>query len=313
MKHNKLKRMIMFIVSLVAFMPLLAYATGAIQLPKTGQTKCYNSAGTEITCTGTGQDGDIQAGAAWPNPRFTPGTGAEAECMIDNLTGLMWPKSGNLPNSTKTWNDAIDYANNLTLCGHDDWRLSNVNELESIVNPSQSNVGEWLNTQGFTNVQSSLFYWSSTSYSGSADYKRTVNMSDGHRGYVDGSGWVSVAYIWPVRAGQSGSVGNSVVWRTGQTVSYRAGDDGDLQQGASWPSARFSDGGNGEVTDNLTGLIWTKDANTPGPLACSPAVKKTWQGELDYVKCLNTQHYLDHTDWRLPNRNELRSLSDYSR
>lgn len=30
-------------------------------LPKTGQTKCYNTSGTEITCTGRGQDGDIQA------------------------------------------------------------------------------------------------------------------------------------------------------------------------------------------------------------------------------------------------------------
>ena len=45
---------------------------GTVQIPKTGQTKCYNTAGTEITpCTNTKQDGDFQKGVEWPNPRFT--------------------------------------------------------------------------------------------------------------------------------------------------------------------------------------------------------------------------------------------------
>ena len=64
----------------------------SVNLPQTGQTKCYDAEGAEITCAGTGQDGEKQAGMPWPNPRFTAGTGAEADCMIDNLTGLMWPK-----------------------------------------------------------------------------------------------------------------------------------------------------------------------------------------------------------------------------
>jgi Fe-S cluster biogenesis protein NfuA len=66
------------------------------------------------------------------------------------------------------------------------------------------------------------------------------------------------------------------------------------------------------VTDNLTGLVWTKDTNPPGPSACSPTQFRTWQGALDYVKCLNNQNYLGHNDWRLPNRKELRSIFDYS-
>jgi len=44
---------------------------GTVDLPRTGQTKCYDTSGTEISCTGTGQDGEIQAGVAWPFPRFT--------------------------------------------------------------------------------------------------------------------------------------------------------------------------------------------------------------------------------------------------
>ena len=52
--------------------------------------------------------------------------------------------------------------------------------------------------------------------------------------------------------------------KTGQTVSYALGDDGDLQKGVMWPVPRFTDNGSGTVTDNLTGLIWLKDANCFG-------------------------------------------------
>src|SRR6202008_569829 len=40
-------------------------------LPKTGQITCYNSNGTTISCAGTGQDGEIQAGLNWPSPRLS--------------------------------------------------------------------------------------------------------------------------------------------------------------------------------------------------------------------------------------------------
>jgi len=34
--------------------------SGTIQLPRTGQIKCYNTSGAEIACAGTGQDGEYQ-------------------------------------------------------------------------------------------------------------------------------------------------------------------------------------------------------------------------------------------------------------
>ena len=55
-------RKIIFIVSIfLIFMTTNAFA-GAIELPQTGQMKCYDSAGVEINCAGTGQDGEIRAG-----------------------------------------------------------------------------------------------------------------------------------------------------------------------------------------------------------------------------------------------------------
>jgi len=34
-----------------------------IQLPRTGQTKCYNTVRAKIACAGTGQDGEIRGSA----------------------------------------------------------------------------------------------------------------------------------------------------------------------------------------------------------------------------------------------------------
>ena len=88
---------------------------------------------------------------------------------------------------------------------------------------------------------------------------------------------------------------------TGQTTSYRTGDDGDLQNGVAWPSPRFTDHGDGTVTDELTGLMWTRDAGI--------WTSAIWETAID-----NCAGYslAGSSDWRLPNVRELGSLVDYS-
>ena len=50
--------------------------------------------------------------------------------------------------------------------------------------------------------------------------------------------------------------GKALIEKTGQIISYSTtgGEDGDLKKGVAWPSPRFTDKGNGTVTDNLTKL-----------------------------------------------------------
>jgi len=306
---------------------------GTVNLPRTGQTKCYDEAGSEINCSGTGQDGEIQAGVAWPVPRFT--TNADTT-ITDNLTGLVWGPDGNVmptrdpgwdtdwkkgetPNDgAVTWQHALDYVaklNSENYLGHSDWRLPNVNELESLVNGAEANPAAWLNAQGFTKVQAHN-YWSSTSYVYYPGYAWIVYMWSGH---VHDDGKSDWTYVWPVRAGQTGSFENSVISlpQTGQTKCYDTagveisctgtGQDGEIQAGAEWPEPRFTVNGD-VVTDNLTGLMWTKNANLLNGY-------RTWQQALDYIKGMNNGAYypnFGYTDWRLPNREELHSLIDFS-
>ena len=191
------------------------YAKWTIQLPRTGQTKCYNRAGTEIPCGGTGQDGEKLMGVAWPNPRFTDnGNGA----VTDNLTGLIWLKN---PNCTDTvggidkssgilsWIDALIWSNRLASgqCGLSDgsavgdWRLPNINELESLVD--LRNTTPPLPTgHPFSNVWSGR-YWSSSSQVVMPQYAWVVYIGMGSDdGSVDYGGKSYDGYVWPVRGGQ---------------------------------------------------------------------------------------------------------------
>jgi hypothetical protein len=98
--------------------------------------------------------------------------------------------------------------------------------------------------------------------------------------------------------------------KTGQTTSYATGDDGALQKGVAWPNPRFTDNGNGTVTDNLTGLIWLKNANCFGA--------RNWATALGDANALPSGAcgLSDGSvagDWRLPNVRELQSLIDYGR
>ena len=339
----KVRKSIFILSVLALLLPALALASYPVEVPRTGQITCYDSTGAVIDCVGTGQDGSIQAGEVWPDPRFSERADGT---VTDNLTGLVWVKNANLlgtvdaDNDTDgtagdgavTWQHALDYIkklNNENYLNHSDWRLPNVNELESLMN-AELYLPLPLN-HPFLNVQSSYIYWSSTSYAYNAFSAWGMGMIYGNVFGVsktDGNG-----YVWPVRAGQCGLFDNSVIClpKTGQTTCYAdngtvidctgTGQDGDLQAGVAWPNPRFSvQGDNQTVTDNLTGLMWVKNANliiTRDPTFDADATVNdgmvNWQHALDYVSKLNSENYLNHTDWRLPNRRELRSLVDYGR
>ena len=306
-----MKKVTVFAALLTLLSALSVFGQSTIQLPATGQTTCYAENGSVVTCAGTGQDGDYRMGVAWPNPRFA----VSGACVTDNLTGLIWAKNANIPGSTKTWDQAIDEAKNQTLCGRTDWRLPNVNELDSLLHSGQSEPATWLISQGFTNVKPT-YYWSSTTYKNETDMAWAVCMCSGAT-ITGPKENATQVYVWPV-AGET--TGPALLWKTGQTTSYLPYDDGDLQKGVAWPDQRFTDNGDGTVTDNLTGLMWLKDANCIASHypsfdnwgSADGGVR--WQQALDFVAGINDGTYsacgAAHQDWRLPNKKEMFSLFD---
>ncbi len=287
-----------------------------IDLPRTGQTKCYDGQGVEISCTGTGQDGDIQAGVTWPASRFSVGT----DCINDTLTGLMWARNGNLAGDTMTWLEALAYVEALGLCGYTDWRLPNTNEMESLSYAGEGDPRVWLAAQGFTDVlRPYADYWSSTTAAYSLTRAWATQIENNGLPLTLPKNNSLYGRVLPVRGNTNPP---AALWETGQVDCYDnagapvscsgTGQDGEYQAGVAWPAPRFTDHGNGTVSDELTGLMWTANANAPGPAACNPGGYKTWEGGFDYVKCLNTRAYLGYSDWRIPNIKEIRSLVDYS-
>ena len=178
-------------------------------VPKTGQTKCYNAGGTEITCTSTGQDGEYQKGVSWPSTRFITST---TGIVTDTLTGLIWLKDGDCMGQ-RVWggeaNETFDVIGDLnagtdftcdsyTAGDYSDWRLPNVRELYSLIHLGQSNSATWLNTQGFSGVRSD-YYWTSTTYAYNASFAWYVNLD---YGFVSYNNRTYTYYVWPVRGGQ---------------------------------------------------------------------------------------------------------------
>jgi hypothetical protein len=111
--------------------------------------------------------------------------------------------------------------------------------------------------------------------------------------------------------------GPAPVGKTGQTLCYDetgtprdcsgTGEDAEYQKGVVSPGPRFTDNDNGTVTDNLTGLIWLKNANCFGTRAWAQALTNT-KG-LASGSCDLTDGSIAG-DWRLPNKFELESLLD---
>lgn len=95
--------------------------------------------------------------------------------------------------------------------------------------------------------------------------------------------------------------------KTGQTTGFATRDDGALKMGVASPSTRFTVVGasgdeTNQVRDNLTGLIWARDAKIFSA--------STWG--VGVTNC-NTLTYGGTNDWRLPNIRELNSLVSYDK
>ncbi len=251
-------------------------STLSYPLTATGQTTCYGTDGAEMTCAAdgealSGQDADAADGAAMSYADNGDGT------VTDDVTGLTWQQ---VPSAEDmTWQEAVDYANELELGGYDDWRMPSTKELYSIADFSEG--WPYLDTGYFSLASGEITkdeqYWTSdyyvgTTVEGGEDAAFGVNAVTGHiKAYsAEATGPVGGKYIRAVR-------------------------------GDTYGENSFVDNADGTVTDEATGLMWAQSDD---------GVELDWADALAYA---NDSELGGYDDWRLPNVKELQSIVDYGR
>jgi len=233
----------------------------------TGQAACYDDNGDEISCPEPGeaffgQDAQFDGN----QPSFTDnGDGT----ITDNVTGLMWQET---PSSQSfSYEEAVEYAENLELAGYDDWRLPSTKELFSISDFSE----------GWPYLDTDVFDIAGRSVSKDEQY------------------WTE-SYVGLTHGGQVSAFG--VNHGTGHIKSYPVDGMGNyvrVVRGETYGVNDFVDNGDGTVTDVATGLMWSQ---------ADSGVGMDWEDALAYAEGSELAGY---DDWRLPSVKELQSIVEY--
>jgi hypothetical protein len=212
--------------------------------------------------------------------------------------------------------------------GHTDWRIPNVNELQSLANyqnvypavDTAFNAGcaagctvDGAGGTAMCSCTQSSYYWSSTTYQDFPYFAWYVYFSDG---YALADNKSDGYYVRAVRGGSAVSIAQRL--KTGQTTSYGPGSDGDVQAGVA---RQYVDNGDGTITDTGTGLMWEKKDRsgsihdfgttytwgmTSPPYTMNGTMVSSFLPALNAAPC-----FAGHCDWRIPNVNELQSLANY--
>jgi len=199
---------------------------------QTDQYRCYDPEGNEIPCAGTGQDGDLKKGRAWPDPRFE----VHKEWVLDRLTQHIWTKNANLPGFPLTWEEGhayVDAMNAAAALGRSDWKLPSRAALFGLV--SHVNVNPALpEGHPFVDVFSG-YYWTRT----------PVVRFSSQAWYV---------HLGGARVFKGMKHGSYMVWPVAENLPEGPGE-----------TARFVGQGS-TVRDQSTGLEWMRQAGEIGPL-----------------------------------------------
>ncbi|MEW6363805.1 MAG: DUF1566 domain-containing protein [Acidobacteriota bacterium] len=281
----------------------------------TGQTDCYNNS-TAIAPPSAGSAFYGQdAQHSGNQPSYT--TSGDGLTVHDNVTGLTWMQSpdtnfdGSLTHDDKlTYQNAVAFPATLNTYhdgngygGYTDWRLPTVKELYSLINHSGVDLNPSASTGTTPFIDTSVFgfaygfigesagngpggtpmteriidsQWAtSTLYVAKTDQMFGVNFADGRiKGYPVSAATAKPYHVLCVR-------GNT-----------------------SYGINQFVDNGDGTITDDVTGLMWSQGDSGEG---------LNWKEALAWVQEKNAENYLGHDDWRLPDAKELQSIVDYAR
>ena len=239
--------------------------------------------------------------------------------VSDKATGLMWQKS---ENPRMNWYGAIDSCEKMNLAGYDDWRLPNIKELNTILNLNYE--GGWgyfkdvFPAEGLNPPL--LHYFSSSSFQNS--YAWVTNFCFGYDGYYANKNTPLLfravrnteAFKKHRKLFKLPSTGQNQAFdvqgnliKIPSTGEHLYGIDSTVQKN---PLSYKAMEGNKTVLDLNTGLLWEKKSSNSQDMNYK-LQRYTWNEAFLYIEKLNSIGYEGYRDWRLPNKEELRSIIKY--
>ncbi|MBN2381571.1 DUF1566 domain-containing protein [bacterium] len=255
--------------------------------------------------------------------------------ITDTVTKLMWQQD---ENPRMNWVSAMKHCADMKLAGHSDWRLPNLKELNTILNLNYTD--NWWYYRDFFPAKDLqpplLHYFSSTPHENY--YIWVTNFCFGYDGYYANRNApllhravrnvVPVQEISPIFTfPDSGQLlcfdneGNQISTPGPDQDFY--GQDGSFSHHPMSFTKMRHDGrmlddraqweqGYRLVMDNNTGLVWEVKSPHPTDLNFQGHVY-TWAEACEtFIIRLNQQKYGGYSDWRLPNKEELRTIVNYN-
>ena len=282
---------------------------GGYMVVDTGQTNCYHT-NSAITAPTPGQPFYGQDAQFFGNqPSYV--LSGDGKTVSDNNTGLTWMRGPNTTLTTpvrsekKTLSQAqawVATVNASNYGGFSDWRLPTMKELYSLMNFKGTDPSSFTGTDTsvltpFIDKTYFLFAYGDT--------------SSGER-VIDSQYASSTLFIVnPAETGYPKLFGLNLA--DGRIKGYDLiMPDGvtektffvQLVRGpAGYGINSFTNNGDGTVTDETTGLVWSQSDSGAAML---------WKDALAWVQTQNAADYLGHNDWRLPNAKELHPLVNYA-
>jgi len=227
--------------------------------------------------------------------------------VTDLVTGLMWQKSpdmdgdGDIKYDDKmSYEEAMAAADTFSLAGYTDWRLPSIKEMYSLILFSGKDPSGYNGTS-----TEELVPFIDTNYFDFA----YGDLSAGER-LIDAQMASSTLYVGLTMGGDETMFG--VNFADGRIKGYPTGpmpgQTVDKQYYVMYVRGNsdygvndFQDNGDGTITDNATGLMWTQNDDGEGMI---------WEDALSYAENFE---FAGYDDWRLPNAKELQSILDYTR
>ena len=242
-----------------------------------------------------------------PEPVFSSSKISGNTIISDLTTGLIWQQTYE---TSKTWQEALKYCEDLTYAGKNDWRLPNKNELASLLNYDKSSSPY----SDFPNMPKKWFWTSTTSNAsdkistawhtnfGNTDTKYGTNTESKSSSTSISSNAVRCVRSERINDPCENHICGSVAHSSGVCIPenafeyFCACDDGYFWNGTQckiMPECSVSSGT--PCKDSTNHLIWS-------PLASNDM---TQPNALTYCKNLVLYGF---SDWHLPTIDELRTL-----